>query len=152
MTHRLERLTRRQFAALVLGTASAAVLSEACGPGAAPASPTAAPPPAGAAAAAPTAAQTTAAQTVATAVAPGNPTPGSSLVYARNMDTKTLDPAFSAQFSERYALYMIYNTLVAYDKDFNIVPDLAASWTSPLPSTCSPTSSSTTELLAMPRL
>ena len=44
------------------------------------------------------------------------------------MDTKTLDPAFSGQLSERYALYMIYNTLVAYDKDFNIVPDLAASW------------------------
>jgi len=122
MSHRLERLTRRQFAALVLGTASAAVLSEACGQGAAPASPPTTPPPAGAAGAP----QTTAAQPAA--AAPGNPAPGSSLVYARNMDTKTLDPAFSAQFSERYALYMIYNTLVAYDKDFNIVPDLAASW------------------------
>jgi len=44
------------------------------------------------------------------------------------MDTRTLDPHFSAQLSERYALYLIYNTLVAYDKDFNIVPDLAASW------------------------
>ena len=44
------------------------------------------------------------------------------------MDTKSLDPHFSAQLSERYALYLIYNTLVAYDKDFNIVPDLAASW------------------------
>ncbi|MDQ3811577.1 MAG: ABC transporter substrate-binding protein, partial [Chloroflexota bacterium] len=49
-------------------------------------------------------------------------------MYARNMDTKTLDPHFSTQLSERYVLYLIYNTLVAYDKDFNIVPDLAASW------------------------
>ena len=26
------------------------------------------------------------------------------------MDTKTLDPHFSTQLSERYALYLIYNT------------------------------------------
>ncbi|MBV9329379.1 MAG: hypothetical protein JO352_37230 [Chloroflexi bacterium] len=110
-------LSRRQFATVLFGTASAALLAEACGPGAAPVPPTTAPAPAGGAPA-----------TTATAAAPGNPTPGGSLVYARNMDTRTLDPAFSAQLSERYALYMIYNTLVAYDKDFNIVPDLAASW------------------------
>jgi peptide/nickel transport system substrate-binding protein len=126
MTHRLDRLSRRQFVILVLGTASAALLSEACGPGGAPAGPTAAAP--AAPASAPTAASSSAAKPAAATAAPGNPTSGGSLVYARNMDTRTLDPAFSGQLSERYALYMIYNTLVAYDKDFNIVPDLAASW------------------------
>jgi peptide/nickel transport system substrate-binding protein len=130
MTQRLEQLSRRQFAALVLGTASAALLAQACGPNTAPAAPTSAAAPAAAQGAAPTPAlpQTTAAQPAGATAAPANPTPGGSLVYVRNMDTKTLDPAFSAQLSERYALYMIYNTLVAYDKDFNIVPDLAASW------------------------
>ncbi len=124
------RVSRRQFALLFLGTASAALLSEACGPAAAPAAPASAPttaPPV-APASAPTTAPPSAAKPASTTTAPGNPTSGGSLVYARNMDTKTLDPAFSGQLSERYALYMIYNTLVAYDKDFNIVPDLAASW------------------------
>lgn len=135
------RLSRRQFAIIALGTASAALLSEACGPAAAPAPSTPAGAPAAAAtvpakaaatnapAPAATAAPTAAAQPAAAATAPaaGKPSAGS-LVYARNMDTKSLDPHFSTQLSERYALYMIYNTLVAYDKDFNIVPDLAASW------------------------
>jgi peptide/nickel transport system substrate-binding protein len=137
MAHRLNRLTRRQFTVMVLGTATAALLSEACGPAAQPAAT-----PSGAGAAAPTAppqaastappqaaAAPTAAKVAATATAPAVAKPsGGSLVYARNMDTKTLDPHFSTQLSERYALYLIYNTLVAYDKDFNIGPDLAASW------------------------
>jgi peptide/nickel transport system substrate-binding protein len=128
MTHRVNRLSRRRFAVLCLSTASAALLAEACGPSGAPAAPTTTPP--AAPAAAPTTASSSAAKPTAAAntAAPGNPTAGGSLVYARNMDTKTLDPAFSGQLSERYALYMIYNTLVAYDKDFNIVPDLAVSW------------------------
>ena len=112
------RLTRRQFTRLV-GLSSIALLSEACATGTAPpasTAPTAAQPASGPAAPAATAAP-----------AAAKPT-GGTLVYARNMDTKTLDPHFSAQLSERYALYLIYNTLVAYDKDFNIVPDLAASW------------------------
>jgi peptide/nickel transport system substrate-binding protein len=53
---------------------------------------------------------------------------GGTLIYASNLDAKTLDPHFSAQFSERYALYAIFNTLVGYDVDFNIVPELAESW------------------------
>lgn len=57
-----------------------------------------------------------------------SPVRGGTFVYARNLDAKTFDPHFSAQFSERYVLYLIFNTLVAYDKDFNIVPDLAQSW------------------------
>ena len=120
MTNGLTRLSRRQFAALLVGTASAAALSQACGP-AAPSTPASSTPAAAASTAPAQAAQATAAPA---ASKPG----GGALVYARNMDTKTLDPHFSAQLSERYALYLIYNTLVAYDKDFNIVPDLAASW------------------------
>ena len=55
-------------------------------------------------------------------------TRGGTLVYATNLDSQTLDPHFSSQLADRYAMYLIYNTLVAYDLDFNIVPDLAASW------------------------
>ena len=43
-------------------------------------------------------------------------------------DAKILDPHFSVQFSERYALYMIFNTLVGLDKAFNVVPELARAW------------------------
>jgi peptide/nickel transport system substrate-binding protein len=107
------RLTRRQFTTGLLAATGLALLSEACATGAAPTAPPAA---TSASQAAPTTAPTAAKPT------------GGSLVYARNMDTKTLDPHFSAQLSERYALYLIYNTLVAYDKDFGIVPDLASSW------------------------
>jgi peptide/nickel transport system substrate-binding protein len=64
----------------------------------------------------------------AASAAAQEPVQGGTLVYARNLDAKTLDPHFSAQFSERYALYLIYDTLVGYDKDFNIVPELASSW------------------------
>ena len=84
------------------------------------AAPTAAP------AASPPVAATKAAATQTTQA--GQPVRGGNLVYARNLDAKTLDPHFSAQFSERYALYCIFNTIVAYDKNFNLVPDLAAKW------------------------
>jgi peptide/nickel transport system substrate-binding protein len=57
------------------------------------------------------------------------PRPGGTLRYARNIDAKTLDPHFSVQFSERYVLYTVFNTLVGLDKDFNVVPELAESWT-----------------------
>src|SRR5438128_6071690 len=106
MAHRLNRLTRRQFTVVALGTATAALLSEACGPAAQPAAT-----PSGAGAPAPTvpppaAAAPTAAKVAVTATAPAVTKPsGGSLVYARNMDTKTLDPHFSTQLSERYALY-----------------------------------------------
>ncbi len=57
------------------------------------------------------------------------PQVGGTLRHARNIDAKTLDPHFSVQWSERYVLYTIYNTLVGLDKGFNIVPELAESWT-----------------------
>lgn len=56
------------------------------------------------------------------------PTAGGTLIYAGNIDAKTLDPHFSAQFSERYALYLLFNNLVGYDPEFNVIPELAESW------------------------
>lgn len=114
MTHSPYRLTRRQFTLILFGGGGSALLSQACGQ-TVPSAP------------APAATPPVQASTATTAAEVAKST-GGSLVYARNMDTRTLDPHFSAQLSERYALYLIYNTLVAYDKDFNIVPDLAASW------------------------
>jgi peptide/nickel transport system substrate-binding protein len=136
---RMDRtLSRRHFTALAAASAVAA-LSVACGGStSAPTATTASKgtsAPGGTAATSATAVTGGAsapaggsAPTVAAAAATGQPTKGGTLVYARNIDAKTLDPHFSAQFSERYMLYAIYNTLVGYDKDFNIVPDLAASW------------------------
>jgi peptide/nickel transport system substrate-binding protein len=62
------------------------------------------------------------------AAAASEPTYGGTLIYARNIDAKTLDPHFSAQWSERFMLYNIYNTLVSWDTDFNIIPEIAQSW------------------------
>jgi peptide/nickel transport system substrate-binding protein len=76
---------------------------------------------------APTATAVTSEPTPTTANAAEAPQ-GGTLVYARNIDAKTLDPHFSAQFSERYALYLLFNTLVGYDVDFTIIPELAESW------------------------
>jgi peptide/nickel transport system substrate-binding protein len=41
---------------------------------------------------------------------------------------KTLDPHLSVEFSERYVCYLVFNTLVALDRGFNVVPELARSW------------------------
>lgn len=56
------------------------------------------------------------------------PVRGGTLRIGWIADAKTLDPHFSVQFSERYVLYMVFNTLVGLDKSFNIVPELARSW------------------------
>src|ERR1700741_5014050 len=42
---------------------------------------------------------------------------------------KTLDPHYSVEFPERYVCYLLFNTLVALDHGFNVVPELARSWT-----------------------
>jgi peptide/nickel transport system substrate-binding protein len=60
--------------------------------------------------------------------AAGPPVRGGDLVFAMSMNFTTLDPAFSQNTSERFAYYAMYNTLVAYDKDFKIVPELAERW------------------------
>ena len=56
------------------------------------------------------------------------PTRGGTLTVGFSADTKTLDPAFSVQFSERQVLYLVFNTLVKYGPDFSIKPELAQSW------------------------
>ena len=43
-------------------------------------------------------------------------------------DSKTFDPTYSVQFTERQVLYVIYNTLVRYGTDFSLRPELAESW------------------------
>ena len=58
----------------------------------------------------------------------GKPVRGGTLTFATAMDITTLDPAFSQNFSERFAFYTIYNTLVAYDPAFNLKPELAERW------------------------
>jgi peptide/nickel transport system substrate-binding protein len=56
------------------------------------------------------------------------PTTGGALTVGFTADTKTLDPTFSVQFSERQVLYLVFNTLVKYGPDFAIKPELAESW------------------------
>lgn len=58
----------------------------------------------------------------------GKPTRGGTLVYPTTLDARTLDPAFSAEYSERFIYYAVYDSLVAYDENFNIVPGLARHW------------------------
>jgi peptide/nickel transport system substrate-binding protein len=56
------------------------------------------------------------------------PVQGGTLNVGFASDTKTLDPIFSIEFSERQVIYTIFNTLVRLDTDFSIRPELAASW------------------------
>lgn len=59
---------------------------------------------------------------------PGQPVYGGTLRVAFTSDTKTLDPTFSVNFSERQPLYLIYNTLLAVNPDASIGPELAERW------------------------
>jgi len=70
-----------------------------------------------------------AAAPVAPAIAQTRPRSGGTLTVGFEDSTKTLDPTYSVQFSERRILYLIYNTLVAIDTDFSLRPELAQSWT-----------------------
>jgi len=40
----------------------------------------------------------------------------------------TLDPHYSVDFAERHVMYAVYNTLVAVNPSFEIVPELARTW------------------------
>ena len=62
------------------------------------------------------------------AVSAQTPTSGGTLTVGFSADTKTLDPTFSVQFSERQVLYLVFNALVRYGTDFSLQPDLAQSW------------------------
>jgi len=68
---------------------------------------------------------------LAAAAAPAGaqtPARGGTLRVGWIADAKTLDPHYSVQFSERYVLYMVFNTLVGLDRAFNVVPELARAW------------------------
>lgn len=56
------------------------------------------------------------------------PVRGGTLNVGFPSDTKTLDPMFSVQFTERQVLYLIYNTLTKLGPDFSINPELARKW------------------------
>src|SRR5690242_11161819 len=56
------------------------------------------------------------------------PQRGGVLAVGFPSDSKTLDPTYSVQFTERQVLYTVYNTLVRYGADFSIHPELAESW------------------------
>jgi peptide/nickel transport system substrate-binding protein len=56
------------------------------------------------------------------------PVSGGTLRVAFTSDTKTLDPTFSVNFSERQPLYLIYNTLTSINPDASIGPELAERW------------------------
>lgn len=58
----------------------------------------------------------------------GKPVAGGTLRVAFTSDTKTLDPTFSVNFSERQPLYLIYNTLLSLNPDASIGPELAERW------------------------
>jgi peptide/nickel transport system substrate-binding protein len=58
----------------------------------------------------------------------GKPVRGGAFIYAMNLDIRTLDPCFSTNLSERWIYYAMFDTLVTYDKNFNIQPSLAKSW------------------------
>lgn len=56
------------------------------------------------------------------------PQRGGTLTVGVISDTKTLDPTFSIQWSERQVLYLIYNTLIRTGPGFTMLPELAKSW------------------------
>ena len=64
----------------------------------------------------------------ACAQAPPAPVRGGTLRIGFLPGTKTLDPHLSVQWPERFILYVVFNTLVGLDSNFNVVPELARSW------------------------
>jgi len=66
--------------------------------------------------------------TAGRALAQGEPQRGGVLSIGFASDSKTFDPTYSVQFTERQVLYVVYNTLVSYGTDFSIKPELAESW------------------------
>lgn len=57
-----------------------------------------------------------------------SPTRGGALTVGLANDAKTYDPIFSVQYTERYVLYLAFDTLVKYGTNFSIKPELAESW------------------------
>ncbi len=59
---------------------------------------------------------------------PKQPKAGGTLIAARAADMKGLDPHKQTAFSSFRVLEHIYDSLLALDKDMNVVPNLAESW------------------------
>jgi len=57
-----------------------------------------------------------------------SPSRGGTLTVGLSNDANTYDPIFSVQYTERYVLYLAFDTLVKYGPDFSILPELATSW------------------------
>ncbi len=64
----------------------------------------------------------------ATPVATGEPVYGGIMRMTADLDNLTLDPHVDNGTWGRPVLYAIFNTVVQYDSDFNIIPDVARSW------------------------
>ena len=58
----------------------------------------------------------------------GTPVRGGTLTVGFPSDSKTMNPMFSVQFTERQVLYLVYNTLTKLGPDFSINPELAERW------------------------
>src|SRR3984957_19249700 len=56
------------------------------------------------------------------------PSRGGTLTVGLSNDARTYDPIRSVQYTERYVLYLAFDTLVKYVPDFSIKPELAESW------------------------
>lgn len=56
------------------------------------------------------------------------PQEGGTLVRRLDSDVTTLNPVMHTTESEKHVLGMLFDTLVAYDKDLNLVPKLATGW------------------------
>ncbi len=63
-----------------------------------------------------------------TPAASGNPVTGDILVESSIGDASNLIPMLATDASSHEVAGFIFNGLVKYDKDYNIVPDLAESW------------------------
>lgn len=66
---------------------------------------------------------------VSTAAAAAAAQRGGTLRVGWVFDAHTFDPHFSVEWPERPVMYAVYNTLVAASPTFDIVPELARSWT-----------------------
>jgi peptide/nickel transport system substrate-binding protein len=145
-------LSRRQLLEVTLvtfGAGASGLLLAACNasppvptPAAAPAAPTTAPAPT-TVSSAPTAATSAPTATVAATPAAAaqatvtgtQPQRGGTLITARSVQIPSLDPQLEATEGRVRLSVLLYNGLVRMDDQSKIVPDLAASWDTPDPTT-----------------
>lgn len=56
------------------------------------------------------------------------PEPRNSLIFASSADATTLDPHNTTDSQSDQVIWMLFNALIRYDENMEIVPDLAESW------------------------